>query len=67
MTIVIVIVIVIVSIKRIVIMRMWMGMGTTVGEGKSFRRQKTRDKYPPLPSTPPPLGVVFLPHVTTGV
>lgn len=40
-------------------------MGTIVGWGKSFRRQRTRDKWGRLPSTPLS-GVVFLPHITTG-
>ena len=41
-------------------------MGTIIGWGKSFGRQRTRDKWVPLPVTPP-FGVVFLPHVTIGV
>ena len=41
-------------------------MGTIVGGGKSFRRQKTRDRPPPPTLYPPPLGVVFSQQVTTG-
>ena len=59
---IIVIVILIVIIKRIVItkvMRMGMGMGTIIDGGESFSRQKTRDRYPPLPSTPPSWCGIF--------
>ena len=63
--IVIVIVIVIAIIKQIAIIN-GMIMGTMVGGDKSFGRQKTEDRWVPLPFTPP-LGVVFLPHVTYGM
>ena len=63
--IVLLLIIVIVIIKQIVIIN-GMIMGTIVGWDKSFRRQRTRDRWGLLPSTPPPLCVVFLPLVTTG-
>ena len=72
MIIVIVIVIVILIIKLILIIKQiviisGMILGTIIDGDKSFGRQKTEDNGVPLPSTPPPLGVVFLPHVTYRV
>ena len=42
-------------------------MGTIVGGGESFCRQKTRDRYPPLPSTPPLLVLYFYHLLLLGV
>ena len=70
--IIIIIVVIVVIIKRIVIIKQiiiinGMILGTIIDGDKSSGRQKTEDKWVPLPSTPPPLCVVFLPHVTYRV
>ena len=56
--IVIVIVIIIVIIKQIVIIN-GMILGTIIDGDESFGRQKTEDKWVPLPSTPPLLVLYF--------
>ena len=42
-------------------------IGTIIGGDESFRRQETRDRYPPLPSTPPLLVLYFYHILLLGV
>ena len=64
--IIVIVIVIVIVIKRIAIMRIGMGMGTIVGGYKSFRRQKTRDSTPPLPSTPPLLVLYFYHMLLSG-